>query len=172
MKNEIPTVVGNHEHLCLHWHGRVDSNIYGDKDIWLYNGGNDALKSWGRKAERGHLGLPDKVLDWMAALPYYIEYGDLLVSHTGHGKAKKTNRDIFGEEEPREMLLWYRDTHFEKDNLYRVFGHTQAEQPIITDAYAMIDTGAAYKGRGMGTLTAFHWPSKEIIQQKYDETPL
>lgn len=168
MEHDIPTVQGNHEALALFHHGRTDAGIYGQRDIWLCNGGGDALESWGLDRRKGR--LPDDVLDWMAALPYYIEYGDLLVSHTGHGKAKKTKRDIFGQEEPREMLLWYRDTHFEEDGLYRVLGHSQEQQPVITEKWAMIDTGAAYPEYGV--MTAFHWPSKRVVQQAFDESPL
>lgn len=171
MAHRIPTVCGNHENLALFHHKRIDSAIYGEPHIWLLNGGIDALKSWGQEPDGK---LPSKVLDWMAALPYYLEFdeGKLLVSHTGHGKAKKARKGLFGEEEPLDMLLWYRDTHFEDDGAFRVFDHTQEAEPVITDTYAMIDTGAAYSGRGYGTMTAFHWPTKQVIQQDYDESPL
>lgn len=167
MKHKIPTVMGNHEHLCLYHHQRIKSEIYDTRKIWLVNGGQKALDSWERAAF-----LPDDVLDWMAELPYYLEYGELLVSHTGHGKLAKgrSDVDIFGREDPLEMLLWYRDTHFEKDGKYRVLGHSPREdkQPEITDSWAMIDTAAAYGGG----LTAFQWPSKRVWYQPYDETPL
>lgn len=167
MFNGIPTVMGNHEHLCLYGHGRLDSTLYSDRDIWLMNGGVDALKSYGTG------GLPAAVLNWMAALPWSIdgEDGVLLVAHTGHtlqpasgGKLqRKLTRNINGD--PPEAVLWYRDQHFPNDGRYRVFGHTQEAEPVIKDTWAMIDTGAAYKSRGLGVLTAFHWPTKTVIQQ-------
>jgi serine/threonine protein phosphatase 1 len=160
MENKIPTVMGNHEHLALYHHRRVESDLYDTRRIWIMNGGDDALGSWGANK------LPDNVLDWMQSLPYYLKYDDLLVSHTGHGAGKK------GHQDDDDMLLWYRDTHFEDDGLFRVFGHTQEAMPVITDTYAMIDTGAAYKSRGYGVMTAFQWPSKKVFQQVYDETPL
>lgn len=162
MKNKIPTVAGNHESLALFHHNRINSTIYKDHDIWLLNGGQSTLDSWGSDK------LPDDVLDWMAALPYYLEYRNLLVSHNGHGKGTKTKRNIFGEEDPRDMLLWYRDTNFPDDGSYRVFGHTSSDEPEITETYANIDTAAAYGGG----LTAFHWPSKKTWYQPFDESSL
>ncbi len=112
----IPTTCGNHEHLALYHHGAVKSSIYSDRSIWLYNGGGDTLKSWGESVTLAGR-LPAKVISWMKGLPYYLQFGKLLVSHTGHGlpnPARKTS-DIFGHDEPEEMRLWWRDQHFPDD---------------------------------------------------------
>ncbi len=170
MKEGIPTVMGNHEHMCLYWHNRVKSTIYDDRGVWFMNGGFDAMKSWlgdPLPTDPTQWTLPADVLDWMQALPYYLDYDGLLVSHSGHGKPKRDDT-----QEPHDMMLWYRDTHFDDDGLHRVFGHTQEAAPVLTEKWSKIDTGAAYAGRGLGTMTAFHWPSKKIVQQVYDETPL
>jgi hypothetical protein len=47
------------------------------------------------------------------------------------------------------------------DGLFRVYGHTRVKEAVVTDAYANIDTGAAYGG----SLSAFIWPSREIVSQ-------
>lgn len=167
MENEIPTVAGNHEHLALWEHKRVESDLYTNQGLWYANGGIAAAKSWGR----ADLTLPDDVLDWMEKLPMYLIYGDLLVSHTGHGLTKP-RKGVMGIEESDDKKLWCRDTHFPKDGYYRVFGHSLTREPIITDTWANIDTGAAYGHKNFGTMTALLWPSKEVIQQRYDETPL
>lgn len=150
MDHKIPTVMGNHEHMALYAHGRVGSNLYDGPGIWRMNGGDKTLDSFGARR------LPEKVLDWMGKLPYFIEFpdSDLVVSHTGHFNLKHN----------QEYSLWERSKGFRKDGRYRVFGHTQEKKPVITDTYAMIDTGCAYEGYGV--LTAFNYPSKEIIQQK------
>lgn len=55
MEQSIPTVMGNHEHLCLHYHRRVTSKLYGHRGIWLMNGGNVALDSFGGSVPNGVL---------------------------------------------------------------------------------------------------------------------
>jgi serine/threonine protein phosphatase 1 len=144
MNNKIRTVLGNHEHLMLFHHDQRMG--YSDKHIWLYNGGLHAIHSFGGF-------IPTSVLRWADGLPTKIIEGNLLISHTGHG----LNKNEFD-------AVWCRDIRFPSDSYFRVFGHTQAIEPIITDRYAMIDTGCAYKSRGFGKLTAFLWPEKEIIQ--------
>ncbi len=82
----------------------------------------------------------------MSNLPTYIihpDFPNILLSHTGHGMYHK-----------RMLAVWCRDWVFPQDKYFRVFGHTQAKDPVMTEHYAMIDTGCAYKSRGMGVLTA------------------
>lgn len=158
MDNNIPTVLGNHEDLMLYHHGILHPFMpYSDRDIWLWNGGRLALKSWNDKV------APREVLDWVNQLPFHFdaEYDGkkFEISHTGFGGAN-TNRAV---------KLWTRygletDT-LPTGNQFRIFGHTQKQEPWIEKSFAMIDTGCAYKDRGMGQLTAFLIPEKQIIQQ-------
>jgi serine/threonine protein phosphatase 1 len=155
IENNIPTVRGNHEDLCL-WHhsNRKDLDPY-DENLWLYNGGRMALASYpGGKMTPAHL-------EWMRKLPLHLSFGELLVSHTGHG--------LHPDE---QTALWARDFYFPKDGRFRVFGHTPHKEPYFGTNYVCIDTGCAYHDRGYGKLTAFLWPQREIIQQDYDESPL
>lgn len=152
MNNKIPTVMGNHEHMMLFHYGRAKG--YNHPRIWMSNGG-----IWTTESYCGR--VPHDVLKWAEKLPLCLIYDDVLVSHTGHG----------GPVIQSEMhALWERSKNF-KEGFYRVFGHTQEEEAVITDSWAMIDTGAAYKAHGYGKLTAFLWPSKEVIQQEYCDTP-
>lgn len=192
MDNAIPTTCGNHEDLCMAFYNGGHCAKHYEKGIWLYNGGDKALLNWRlnddtNPARAGALGafdeslggrVPDKVLDWMAALPAYLTPDAppdangrrLLCSHTGYGlEADAGSEGWFG-------ALWGRHAHgdgpFPEDDLYRVHGHTQKHKAEITDTYAMIDTGAAYAARGYGNLTAMLWPSKELIVQPFDEAPV
>lgn len=147
IKNKIPTVLGNHEHLCIDcYSGRMEYPNRG----WKNNGGNKTIKSF-------HGRVPREIVAWMATLPTYIihpNYPELLISHTGHGL------------NPIKVdAIWDRSQSFPKDNYYRVFGHTPVPDPIINDTWAAIDTGCAYNGIYGDKLTAFVWPSKEIVQQ-------
>lgn len=175
MRNRIPTVIGNHEDLAIAYSEHRERGYkpfcggYYDRDVWLWNGGEDTQNNWPGQ-------IPDDVLNWMAALPPYIvpeaapdSMGRLLlVSHTGYGLEVHK-----GTPEGWFRALWGRhgldSPNFPDDGYYRVFGHTQQREAVVTDTYAMIDTGAAYSGRGMGRLTAFIWPTREIVEQAFDE---
>ena len=167
MKTGTPSVAGNHEDLALAFSGHTKLGFQSkcgehyDYNIWLNNGGNKVIENYFGQP------LPVDVLTWMSQLPPYIIVGPrdkqgrkLLVSHTGYGLGADTGHWL--------NVLWGRhpeDGDFPKDKYYRIFGHNREETPRITDNYAMIDTGAAYKG--YGKLTGMVWPSKEIIQQDF-----
>lgn len=200
MQNEVPTVCGNHEDLALAFYENEGFSShcgsYYERGIWLHNGGDKAAANWPtidkrstywRRDQNAGGRVPDEVLRWMEALPAYItpdnapldENGRrLLVSHSGYGLAADK-----GTNDAWMTALWARhgfDCHaFATDPLtgeerddgwFRVFGHTPAKQPVITDTFAMIDTGAAYSARGYGNMTAFLWPTKQVITQPFDET--
>lgn len=170
MHNKIPCVMGNHEDLALAYSKHRELGYKShcvemyDRDVWLDNGGRDCLESFGSATYANKHTLPKDVLDWIQALPAYIKRDNLLISHTGYGLS-----DWFA-------ALWMRHDfdrdEFPDDGLFRVFGHTQQKNAVITNKCAMIDTGAAYSERGMGILTAFEWPSKKVISQEFDEKPV
>lgn len=157
MKNSVPTVMGNHEDLMLYHHRFFAPGMpYSDRNIWLWNGGGMALDSWSGK-------VPVEVLHWVNRLPFVIdaEYDGkkFEISHTG-----------FGASGDRQTRLWTRygsDTDMLPlpHDRFRIFGHTQKQEPWIEKDFAMIDTGCAYKDHGLGKLTAFLIPEKQIIQQ-------
>lgn len=149
IENKIPTVKGNHEDLMIDF--LCGNNRYA-QDAWINNGGIETLKSYGSSLETKN--IPDRHIEWIKNLPTYLEFGDLLISHTGHAKDKNINEFD---------ALWRRDYSFPTDGKFRVFGHSPNRIPVIKRVYANIDTGAAYSG--YNTLTALQWPSKRIIQQ-------
>ena len=147
INNKIKSVIGNHCHMMIDYflNQRLNKKSDYQKDIWLMNGGRDTIKSFNY--------MPQHVIDWMAQLPIYLipkDYPDLLLSHTGFGLDPNTLDAV-----------WNRGVKFPKDNYFRIFGHTPDSEVILTDKYANIDTGCAYKGK----LTAFVWPTKETIDQ-------
>ncbi len=169
MTNKIPTVRANHDDLCLAYTPHAKRGFKAkcageyDEDIWLGNGGIQALQSWGADFE---VGLPDNVLKWMANLPPYLLFDGLLLSHTGYGlDADKGNwlRVLWGRHPDDGDFVHEKGTGKPiDDGLYRVFGHTRARKPIVAPNFAMIDTGCAYKGYGI--LTGMLWPEREIVQ--------
>jgi len=198
MTNGIPTVMGNHTDLCLAFYSSEGykahcANMY-DHGVWLNNGGNAAAANWPtidkrtihwRRDQYAGGRVPNEVLDWMAGLPAYLTPSDeldengrsLLVSHTGYGlDADKGNwfRALWGRRGYDSGAWNYAtDTGEEMDDgRFRVYGHTVVKEALLTDSECNIDTGAAYSDRGGGVLSAFIWPSKVILTQRYDESPV
>jgi len=149
MKENVPTCLGNHEHLCVDHHfNQIKGNARSSYDYgtWQRNGAIQTLESFGGK-------IPARVIKWMNNLPLYIippEYPELLLSHTGWG-LDYTPFDA----------VWTRSFSFPDDGYFRVLGHTAMKQVVIRDKYACIDTGCAYGGK----LSALVWPSKEVFTQ-------
>lgn len=151
INNKIPTVMGNHEHMMLDY---LDKNGNYADGTFQGNGGNVTLQSFG-----GY--IPVSVRLWLRTLPFHLEFGELLISHTGHGK------------NPHQLsALWCRETTFPSDGLFRVFGHTPQKDALIADTYSNIDTGAAYGHYGLGKMTALQWPDMKVFEQEYNETPI
>lgn len=167
--HSISTTYGNHEDLALAYSSHAArgfksrcSEHYED-DVWLCNGGLKALENWNGPFTEESV-LPDDVLKWMSSLPTHIKVPhpsggrDLLATHTGYGLDADKGQWL--------SALWGRHTEgdgdFPDDGYFRVFGHCKKRKPIVTDTYAMIDTGCAYEG--YGKLTGLKWPEMEIVQ--------
>lgn len=192
MNYAIPTVMGNHTSLCLAFYHRNArcAEMY-ESGIWLDNGGTAALRNWPtidhrcstpaeqQRANRDkYLGgrVPNHVLDWMERLPAYLypstrtdENGrKLLASHSGFG--------LSADEGDWFKALWcrqpYGEGEFPDDGNFRAFGHSPCKIAEVTEKWCNIDTGAAYGKRGYGNLSAMVWPSKQILSQPYDESPV
>lgn len=188
MEHRVPTVIGNHCDLCLAFSAhtrrgyKAHCSSYYDRDVWLLNGGEETLANWPHYRATDDQGvpfrdgehIPDEVLDWMQALPAYIDVDvkddqglTLHVSHTGYG--------LYADLGHWHTALWGRlgidGPDFPADGKWRAFGHTPVKTPQLRETYGAIDTGAAYGDRGGGIMTAFIWPTKDLVQQAFDETP-
>lgn len=64
-------ILGNHEHMMLDF-GR--GTRYYDHGTWAWNGGRATLNSFGNL-------IPERYLNWLESLPYYLEIDDCLISH-------------------------------------------------------------------------------------------
>ncbi len=189
MGNGILSVQSNHVDLCLAYSAHTKRgyksrcSVFYDRNVWLDNGGSNALSSWRLDSTKWGVGLPKDVLDWMQALPAYIipdapidENGHkLFLSHTGYG-LRADDGDWFtalwGRRHEDGPFVLGEDGKEIDDGAYRVFGHSPCKEAIITPTWANIDSGALYSDRGGGILTAFLWPTKETITQPYDESPV
>lgn len=84
-------LLGNHEDMMLRY---FDGKIFSKTDIWLYNGGDKTVKSYGKAMKYfGHgkffkaLGLSGHAA-WMKTLPYFYETDKVWFSHAPVSKVR------------------------------------------------------------------------------------
>lgn len=150
-------LMGNHEKMLL------DSIEKNETDLWLINGGQDTLASYG-------VGLPSEIpqkhIDFFSATKPWFETADYLFIHAGLDPDRPV-REQLQQAETEENGLWernhvYTPTRWEKKV---VFGHTPVPEPINEDRKIGIDTGCVYQHNGLGKLTAVLLPEESFIQQ-------
>lgn len=142
---KIPCTKGNHDFLMSEDPNNI---LLGEPiwKIWANNGGAQTLASYEGIVDPKHI-------QFLESLPYYIEYENVLLSHTGNGKYGKDTYE----------KIWMREL-MEPDVKFRIFGHSTVEKVTIDKISANIDTGCAYKR--YGTLSALQWPSMQVYTQK------
>lgn len=175
IENGYDCVRGNHEQMMIEHVTNTAAPEYMNKwTDFTANGGLNTLNSY--------TGFPEDLkfhVDWMRALPVYVEYKDikgengrhLVVSHSAIGKVWD-----WSEERRKQMvkqfeshIMWDRDRFEDRPEIYNVFGHTPRPNPVLKSFYANIDTGACFKrdGNGMyGQLTALQYPEMIVTQQE------
>jgi serine/threonine protein phosphatase 1 len=141
---EVIALKGNHEALML------DAVAHPDQedlvDLWLFNGGDAALQSFGISDVSG---VPDDVIAWARQLPVSYEDGLRYFVHAG----VDPRRTLHEQEEHTQ--LWIRRRFHESDHDFGkhiVHGHTPTDtgRPDERSNRTNLDTGAV---RG-GALTA------------------
>jgi serine/threonine protein phosphatase 1 len=125
---------GNHEEMAL------TAARGEDAAIWLVNGGDATLRSYGVGQARH---LPPEHLDWMAALPLALRDERRFFVHAG------VEPGVPLEEQHKESLLWIREPFLSDSRdhgCYIVHGHTPTERPQLLPNRLNIDTGACFGG--------------------------
>jgi len=183
------SVVGNHEQMLLLARNEPKMSNY---TLWTWNGGDATLDSYfpqisnrrplfdeteediekeeALRQARKRIDIPKDHLEFYANMPLYIEEGDLFVSHTAWND-KIPWENVLELDDTKgyyKGLTWYRgQPGILPDGRFHVFGHTPIPEPVITEHFANIDTGACFAGSAdHGYLTALHYPTMELIHQK------
>ncbi len=163
---------GNHEAMML------DSNISMDKHLmWLRNGGRETLDSFGAD---NLAAIPRRYLNFINAMPYYLEVGNYLLVHAGFNFSIPVE-DIFTA---KDSMLWIRNWYRDINKTWLgeriiVHGHTptiqsdikmRAKKLAILPALD-IDAGCVYAhyGRGLGNLCAFELNTQQLYFQENTE---
>lgn len=168
--NKIPCVKGNHEDMMV---AACKSDEIEPYEVWMMNGGIQTVESYiGFEADL------KKHADWMESLPLFLHFPDiknsegreLVVSHSNVGTVwtksdqwKKDNKHTMND-----TIMWGRNSFQDVPEIYNVIGHTPQEfgTPRIKSFYANVDTGACFKRKNYGVLTALQFPSIQIFQQE------
>jgi serine/threonine protein phosphatase 1 len=127
---------GNHEEMLL------TAAKGGDAEVWLYNGGDTTLASYGvdRAAD-----IPSAHLQWFEALALAITDEQRFFVHAG------VRPGIPLQQQSKNDLLWIREPFLSdpRDHgLYVVHGHTpsQSRAPELRHNRLNLDTGAFFGG--------------------------
>lgn len=137
LERESPETVfllGNHERMLL------DALEGRRVPIFLYNGGQETLASYGLGPEEIDL-LPQAHLDFFRRLRLTYETDDYIFVHAGLRPGVST-----AAQQERD-LIWIRDEFYDAGHDFGktvVFGHTPFGQPLVRPGLIGIDTGAVY----------------------------
>lgn len=155
---------GNHEQMLL---DAVE--VAHQHRMWQFNGGKETMQSFGVDRIEG---IPDRYLEWMNALPLYLESPGYLMVHAGID---------FRSEAPLEdeaALLWLRDWYDRIDRDWLgdrivIHGHTPRPSPLIRRQIKRVelipalnvDSGCVFTMKGMGCLCAFDLDARTYFFQ-------
>ena len=168
IKNNYECVLGNHEYMMKKV---LNEEIYISR--WMSNGGAKTMKSYFKYPDEKlleHMGYINK-------LPHFLYYEiegskPLVVSHS-YMHDIWVNKDYRYDKNILDNMIWkhmfdkenFTPKKEKTNNIFNVFGHSIVKEVIITDNYAMIDTGAVYSiQKGYGKLSAICYPTMEVIQ--------
>ncbi|MBK8444097.1 MAG: serine/threonine protein phosphatase [Sphingobacteriales bacterium] len=163
----VHCIMGNHEKLMLD-----ARNSLLDAQIWLQNGGEATLRSFG---VLNLYEIPPLYWRFLESLAYYIELNTYYLVHAGFDFSKSG-----AALEQLEAMLWIRKWYRTLDRGFLgkksiVHGHTPITKDEIKTMLAQqkelpvldIDCGCyAYWRKGMGRLCAFDLTNKKLYFQK------
>lgn len=188
IKNNYLSVIGNHEIMML----ECCTEPYIPPKNWLYQGGNETLKSY-QKDFTTYFDINNNKLflthlEFIKNLPYFYKFRfiddnikPLIVSHSMIMPYMDTKFENIRDEQNYDIntlqeIIWNRAILTDKYNLigdncdyYNIFGHTILKTPIVTENYAAIDTGSFLNLNNYvksGGITAIEYPSMNIYYQE------
>ena len=143
-------IMGNHDEFLFSF-----LNGKGDLALWLYNGGDSTLRSYGVDLQTIYgdvseirtdlMGrVSDKHFDFLKTLRSYHVEGDYVFVHAG------IRPGVPLEDQDPQDLRWIREPFLSSREMHDkvvVHGHTPTQEPQVRANRIGIDTGAVYGGR-------------------------
>jgi len=139
---EMVNLRGNHEELLLDGYG--PQAVMEREWVWVANGGDKTLLSYGERPESGARdSIPGAHLDFMRALPLTWRAGGYLFVHAG------VRPGVAIEAQDPHDLIWIREPFLRSTEDFGavvVHGHTPRKAVEIRPNRINIDTGAVFGG--------------------------
>ncbi|WP_375473957.1 metallophosphoesterase family protein [uncultured Nostoc sp.] len=133
-QNNYSCLLGNHEQMLLSilTNERTSSSTM---QAWLFGGGQATVASYQEAP------IPDDHLDWLKALPTYLDLGDIWLTHAGVDPCKSVT------EQTADELCWIREEFHSIEKPYFpdkqiIIGHT------ITFTLPGVSPGKLAQGKG------------------------
>jgi len=171
----VKVLLGNHEDYCIKAYDidRKKSTLFGirfkspEQREWERRGGKETLKSFKAQSPRE---IPEKYIDWMRKLEYYIEVDDFIISHAGF------NFKIDDPFKDKTSMIWIRDFKVKPEkinNKILIHGHVPVNLDLIYQAIESktaksiaLDNGIYFTNRnGFGNLIALELTEMEYVAQ-------
>jgi len=161
---DIQAIRGNHEEMLLY---AVD-DLSAHK-IWYGNGGWATLREFGVDSPEE---IPQRYIEYITSLPYYIESGDYICVHAG---LDFTTEDPL-RDTSRQYMLWARDSDCQVDATKidgRILVTAHTVMPLfdirasLDTSHIRLDNGCYDKGElSCGALVALNLDTKELLVQE------
>jgi serine/threonine protein phosphatase 1 len=142
--SRVVDLMGNHEAMMLR---ALEGDAEGI-ELWLMNGGEPSLASWGvpydAPPRRWADHLPAEHLARLRGLAFSHAAGSYLFVHAG------LRPGVPLADQSRHDMLWIREpflSHAGSFGAVVVHGHTPAGEPVMRENRIGIDTGAVFGGR-------------------------
>lgn len=177
---KVRALMGNHEDYAITaWEEDQDARSFlgirpktKTQKEWEVYGGKQTLESFDADRPRD---VPDKYINWMKNLEYYIELDDFILVHAG------MNFEIDNPFEDRYSMIWIREFDIISEKIGNkkiIHGHVPVNLELIDMAINTIDSkfidldnGIYFSNRaGYGNLVALEINSMEyVVQSLMDE---
>jgi serine/threonine protein phosphatase 1 len=145
--------------------------------MWLQNGGDATLSSFGLPAAASPHHIPEEYLHFMDQLEWYFETDGYILAHAG------LDFRVSQPLQARQSMIWIRDWYGQIDREWLrgriiVHGHTPVPRPMIINQLKKlnkvpaldIDAGCVFKGNYFKYLCAFDLDNRQLYFQENIET--
>lgn len=154
--SHVKCLMGNHEEMMVMAYKDPENN----EDWWIGNGGDAALKSFGKSSATK---IPKKYITLIEKMPLFARYKNFILSHAGVNTNSK--KDMFRNTTTnRAFVLWNRNVKEDKRGKIRiVVGHTPVS---LSEAKLSAKTGKIMIDGGCsmgGKLIAYCLDTDEIV---------